>query len=57
VWGGGVCGVGSTMHNDTDDIILMHFSLILFGSIIHVKVLKTIMFLGTIAHYELRTTA
>jgi hypothetical protein len=42
-------GVGSTM-------VLMHFSLILFGSIIYVKVSMSII-LGTIVHYELRTTA
>jgi hypothetical protein len=44
------------VYNDTGEIILMHFSLILFRSIIYVKVLMYIMFLGTIAHYELCTT-
>jgi hypothetical protein len=44
----------------TDDIICMHFSLILFGSIIYEKAsmyYTHIMFMGTIAHYEPRTTA
>jgi hypothetical protein len=43
------------VYNDTGEIILMHFSLILFGSIIYVQVSMYIMFLGTIAHYEVRS--
>jgi hypothetical protein len=43
------------VYNDTGEISLMHFSLILFGSIIYVKISLLIMCLGTIAHYEVRS--
>jgi hypothetical protein len=43
------------VYNDAGEITLMHFCLILFGSILYVKVAMYIMFMGTIAHYEVRS--
>jgi hypothetical protein len=49
---------GVRVYNGTGEIILMHFSLILFGSIIYVnsKGFNVDYILGTTAHYELRAT-